>query len=89
MPLAEEESEEPVDGWVDDSNEITAIQRDILSLVRQKHRATSALVAEELGIAKGTASNELKKLYDMRKVHRRKSYRGYEYLPVSADSRLR
>lgn len=82
IALAEEESEEPADEWLEDSNEVTAIQRDILSLVKEKHRATSAVVAEELGIAKGTASNELKKLYDMRKVHRRKSYRGYEYLPA-------
>jgi len=82
VALAEEESEEPADEWIEESNEVTAIQRDILTLVKEKHGATSSVVAEELGIAKGTASNELKKLYDMRKIHRRKSYRGYEYLPA-------
>jgi len=64
-----------------EEGELTAIQRDILALVRKLRRVTSAVVAEELGIAKGTASNELKKLYDMQKLRRRKSYRGFEYLP--------
>jgi type II secretory pathway predicted ATPase ExeA len=82
IALAEEESEESAEELPDELAEVTAIQRDILSLVKEKHRATSAVVAEELGIAKGTASNELKKLYDMRKVRRRKSYRGFEYLPT-------
>ncbi|MFX1562306.1 MAG: AAA family ATPase [Promethearchaeota archaeon] len=77
----EESPEESEDGWFEEFDELTAIQRDILNLVKQFQKATSAVVAEELGIAKGTASNELKKLYDMRKVQRRKGYRGFEYLP--------
>ncbi len=42
---------------------------------------TSAIVAEEVGITKGTAANELKKLHDREKLQRRKGYRGFEYLP--------
>ncbi len=60
---------------------LTAIQRDILELILKLRKATSAIVAEELGIAKGTASNELKKLYDLRKLRRRKAHRGFEYHP--------
>jgi len=74
--------EEVEEVWGDEEgDELTAIQRDILALVKKLRKVTSAVVAEELGIAKGTASNELKKLYDMRKLRRRKSYRGFEYLP--------
>ncbi len=64
-----------------DPEGITAIQRDILTLIHKLKKATSAVVAEELGIAKGTASNELKKLYDLRKLRRRKAQRGFEYHP--------
>lgn len=77
----EESSEALEDGWFEEFDELTAIQRDILTLVKQFQKVTSAVVAEELGIAKGTASNELKKLFDLQKVQRRKGYRGFEYLP--------
>ncbi len=79
--FVEDSSEELEDGWFEEFDELTAIQRDILNLVKQLQKATSAVVAEELGIAKGTASNELKKLFDMQKIQRRKGYRGFEYLP--------
>ena len=67
--------------WFIEFDELSAIQRDILNLVKEQRKVTSSIVAEELGIAKGTASNELKKLFDMKKLQRRKSYRGFEYLP--------
>jgi type II secretory pathway predicted ATPase ExeA len=79
--FVEESSEEVEEGWFEEFDELTAIQRDILNLIKQFKKVTSAVVAEELGIAKGTASNELKKLFDLRKVQRRKGYRGFEYLP--------
>lgn len=67
--------------WFEEFDELTATQREILTLVKERSSVTSAIVAEEVGITKGTASNELKKLYDSEKLQRRKSFRGYEYLP--------
>ncbi|MFX1475830.1 MAG: AAA family ATPase [Promethearchaeota archaeon] len=76
------ERELELDSYIEsDADGLTAIQRDILDLIHKLRKATSAVVAEELGIAKGTASNELKKLYDLRKLRRRKASRGYEYHP--------
>jgi type II secretory pathway predicted ATPase ExeA len=74
-PAAEDEE------WYEEFDELTATQREILTITKELKRVTSAVVAEEIGITKGTASNELKKLYDMQKLQRRKGYRGYEYLP--------
>jgi len=68
--------------WFDEFDELTATQREILAITQELKRVTSAVVAEEIGITKGTASNELKKLYDMQKLQRRKGYRGFEYLPL-------
>ncbi len=67
--------------WFEEFDELTATQREILAITKEMKRVTSAVVAEEIGITKGTASNELKKLYDMQKLQRRKGYRGFEYLP--------
>ena len=67
--------------WFEEFDELTATQREILAITKEMKRVTSAIVAEEIGITKGTASNELKKLYDMQKLQRRKGYRGFEYLP--------
>jgi type II secretory pathway predicted ATPase ExeA len=67
--------------WFEEFDELTATQREILAITKELKRVTSAVVAEEIGITKGTASNELKKLYDMQKLQRRKGYRGFEYLP--------
>lgn len=39
--------------WFTEFDELTAIQRDILALVKDMKKVTSAVVAEELGIAKG------------------------------------
>jgi type II secretory pathway predicted ATPase ExeA len=76
------EQEMELDAYIEsDVDGLTAIQRDILDLIHKLRKATSAVVAEELGIAKGTASNELKKLYDLRKLRRRKAHRGFEYHP--------
>jgi type II secretory pathway predicted ATPase ExeA len=69
------------DEWFEEFDELTATQREILVLAKDKKSVTSAIVAEEIGITKGTASNELKKLYDREKLARRKGYRGFEYLP--------
>ncbi|MHA2313847.1 MAG: AAA family ATPase [Candidatus Hermodarchaeia archaeon] len=69
------------DEWFEEFDELTATQREILVLAKDKKCITSALVAEEVGITKGTASNELKKLHDREKLQRRKGYRGFEYLP--------
>ncbi len=74
-PAIEEEE------WFDEFDELTATQREILTITKELKRVTSAVVAEEIGITKGTASNELKKLYDKQKLQRRKGYRGFEYLP--------
>jgi predicted HTH transcriptional regulator len=74
-PVVEDEE------WYEEFDELTATQREILTITKDLKRVTSAVVAEEIGITKGTASNELKKLYDMQKLQRRKGYRGYEYLP--------
>ncbi len=67
--------------WFEEFDELTATQREIIAITKELKRVTSSIVAEEIGITKGTASNELKKLYDMQKLQRRKSYRGFEYLP--------
>ena len=67
------------DDWFEEFDELTATQREILALAKEKDGVTSATVAEEVGITKGTASNELKKLYDREKLQRRKGYRGFEY----------
>jgi hypothetical protein len=67
--------------WFEEFDELTATQREILAITKELKRVTSAVVAEEIGITKGTASNELKKLYDLQKLQRRKGYRGFEYLP--------
>ncbi|MFX0169685.1 MAG: AAA family ATPase [Candidatus Hodarchaeota archaeon] len=67
--------------WFEEFDELTATQREILALAKEKDGVTSAVVAEEVGITKGTASNELKKLFDMQKLQRRKGYRGFEYFP--------
>jgi type II secretory pathway predicted ATPase ExeA len=67
--------------WFEEFDELTATQREILAITKELKRVTSSVVAEEIGITKGTASNELKKLYDMQKLQRRKGYRGFEYLP--------
>lgn len=69
------------DEWFEEFDELTATQREILVLAQDKKCITSAIVAEEVGITKGTASNELKKLHDREKLQRRKGYRGFEYLP--------
>ncbi|MFX1566470.1 MAG: AAA family ATPase [Promethearchaeota archaeon] len=74
-PTAEDEE------WFEEFDELTATQREILAITKELKRVTSSVVAEEIGITKGTASNELKKLYDMQKLQRRKGYRGFEYLP--------
>lgn len=66
--------------WFEEFDDLTATQREILTLVSDKKSVTSAVVAEEIGITKGTAANELKKLYDGQKVQRRKGYRGFEYM---------
>ncbi|MFX1405245.1 MAG: hypothetical protein ACFE9D_12370, partial [Promethearchaeota archaeon] len=73
--------EEEDEIWFEEFDELTATQREIITITKELKRVTSAVVAEEIGITKGTASNELKKLYDMQKIQRRKGYRGYEYLP--------
>jgi type II secretory pathway predicted ATPase ExeA len=67
--------------WFEEFDELTATQREILAIAKELKRITSSVVAEEIGITKGTASNELKKLFDMQKLQRRKGYRGFEYLP--------
>jgi predicted ArsR family transcriptional regulator len=72
-PSSEEED------WFEEFDELTATQREILALAKEKDGVTSATVAEEVGITKGTASNELKKLFDREKLQRRKGYRGFEY----------
>jgi type II secretory pathway predicted ATPase ExeA len=77
----EMEREMELDSFIESEDGLTTIQRDILDLILKLRKATSAMVAEELGIAKGTASNELKKLFDLRKLRRRKAHRGYEYHP--------
>jgi type II secretory pathway predicted ATPase ExeA len=74
-PVAEDED------WFEEFDELTATQREILVITKELKRVTSSVVAEEIGITKGTASNELKKLFDMKKLQRRKGYRGFEYLP--------
>jgi type II secretory pathway predicted ATPase ExeA len=65
--------------WFEEFDELTATQREILALAKEKDGITSASIAEEIGITKGTASNELKKLFDQEKLQRRKGYRGFEY----------
>ncbi|MFW9831230.1 MAG: AAA family ATPase, partial [Candidatus Thorarchaeota archaeon] len=67
------------DDWFEEFDDLTATQREILGLVTEMKSVTSAIVAEEIGITKGTASNELKKLFDLQKLQRRKSHRGFEY----------
>ncbi len=74
--LVEEDEE-----WFEEFDELTATQREILAIAKELKKVTSAVIAEEVGITKGTASNELKKLFDMEKLQRRKGYRGFEYLP--------
>ncbi len=69
------------DEWFEEFDELTATQREILVLAKDLKCINSAIVAEEVGITKGTASNELKKLHDREKLQRRKGYRGFEYLP--------
>ncbi len=79
----ESEAEFEGDEWFEEFDEVTAIQRDILSFIREKGKATSSIIAEEFSIAKGTASNELKKLFDRQRLKRRRirGYQGFEYLP--------
>ncbi|MFX1540923.1 MAG: hypothetical protein ACFFBX_09115 [Promethearchaeota archaeon] len=69
------------DDWFTEFDELTATQREILALAKERRSVTTAVVAEEVGITKGTASNELKKLFDKKKLQRRKGVRGFEYLP--------